>query len=149
MINKSKKGNTMRKNATNYCLLFIIGGIGYCLLELLWRGFTDPSMGLAGGISFCMLGIIQQKFKPLRLTYRCILGGLTITAIEMCFGLIFNIYLKRDVWDYSQLPLNLMGQICLLYTVIWCILSAPMLKLTDYLRKFILRKDLNLNSINN
>ncbi len=129
----------MRKTASYYSSLFILGGIGYCALELLWRGHTDPSMALAGGISSCLLGIIQQKLRPLRLTYRCILGGLAITAIEMIFGLIFNIYLQQNVWDYSQMPLNLMGQICLLFTVLWCFLSAPMLKVTDYLRGKIIK----------
>ena len=35
--------------------IFIAGALGYCLLEILWRGYTHPSMGIAGGL--CLIGI--------------------------------------------------------------------------------------------
>ena len=28
-----------------------------------------------------------------------------------------------NVWDYSGFPLNIMGQVCLLYSVLWGLLS--------------------------
>ncbi len=117
-----------------YCLIFSIGAVGYCLLELLWRGFTHPSMGLAGGLSFCLIAVIQKYCKPLKFIYRCILSGLGITVIEFIFGSIFNLWLDRNVWDYNIMPFNILGQVCLAYTVLWCGLSAPMLILTDILR---------------
>ena len=125
----------MNSKSKYYALLFGIGGAGYCFLELLWRGYTHPSMALAGGLSFCMIAVIQKYFKPLRFVYRCIASGLTITLIELIFGGVFNIWLDRGVWDYSLLPFNLGGQVCLLYAVLWCFLSAPMLILTDILRQ--------------
>ncbi len=124
----------MLSNIKFYTVLFSIGAVGYCFLELLWRGFTHPSMGLAGGLSFCLIAAIQKHLKPLKFIYRCIVSGLTITLIELLFGSVFNIWLQKSVWDYSLLPFNFFGQICLLYTVLWCFLSAPMLILTDILR---------------
>lgn len=126
-------------NLKFYGMLFFIGAFGYGLLEILWRGYTHPSMSLAGGISLCLLALIQRKLKPLRFIYRCIVSGLAITAIELLFGYIFNLILGFDVWDYSLLPFNFLGQISLLYFVIWCFISAPMLILTDLLRQKMLR----------
>ncbi len=131
----------MNSKLKYYFLLFCIGGTGYCFLELLWRGYTHPSMCLAGGTAFCMMSVIQKELKPLRFVYRCIASGLAITLIELVFGGIFNIWLGRGVWDYSLLPLNLAGQVCLLYAVLWCFLSAPMLILTDLLRQRFLHSE--------
>ena len=125
----------MRNTIYYYGFLFILGGFGYCFLELLWRGYTDFSMGVAGGISFCILALIQKHFKPLKFIYRCILGGLSISTVELLFGVVFNLYLNRAVWDYSQMPFNIMGQVCLSFTVMWCFLSAPMLIIADLLRE--------------
>ena len=130
----------MFKNLKIYLLIFCIGAVGYCFIELLWRGHTLPSMGLAGGLSFCLIAIIQRQLKPLNFIYRCIASGLVITAIELIFGGVFNLWLHIGVWDYSLMPFNLLGQICLTYMVLWCGLSAPMLILTDILReKFSLK----------
>ena len=126
----------MKSKALYYSLCFGIGAVGYCLLEILWRGFTHPSMAIAGGVSFVAIAYIQKAFKPLRFIYRCIIGGLTVSVIEFLFGFVFNIVLKRNVWDYTMMPFNLFGQICLLYTVLWCFVSAPMLILSDLLRQY-------------
>ncbi len=125
----------MQKHFYYYGFLFTFGGMGYCLIELLWRGFTDITMAFAGGISFCLLALIQQHLKSLKFIYRCILGGLAISTVEFIFGIVFNLYLNRAVWDYSLMPLNLMGQVCVSYTVLWCILSAPMLIAAGLLRE--------------
>ena len=130
----------MLQKSKFYILLFSVGAVGYCLIELLWRGRTHPSMGLAGGLAFCLMAIIQKELKPLNFIYRCIASGLSITAIELIFGGVFNLWLHKGVWDYSLMPFNLLGQICLTYTVLWCGLSSPMLIFTDILReKFSLK----------
>lgn len=125
----------LKFNLKFYGILFLIGALGYGLLEVIWRGYTHPSMSLAGGISLCFLALIQKYLKPLRFIYRCLAGGAFITAIELLFGYVFNMVLKMEVWDYTPLPFNFLGQISLLYFVIWCFISAPMLILTDLLRQ--------------
>ncbi len=130
----------MQRNFKFFALIFCIGAVGYCLIELLWRGYTHPSMGLAGGLSFCLIAVIQKNLKQLKIIYRCIVSGLGITLVELIFGGVFNLWLGRAVWDYSLMPFNFLGQICLTYTVLWCVLSAPMLIATD-----IIRAKLNVN----
>lgn len=83
---------------------------------------------IAGGLCFIVFSKISENLKGVPLLYKCILGSAFITTVEFVFGLIFNIYFKLDVWDYSNLPVNLFGQICLLYSVLWgylCSLAIP------------------------
>lgn len=104
-------------------ILFSIGAAGYGLLEILWRGYTHWSMLGAGGICFMFFGTIGEKFKKSGILLKALIGSGFITAIELIFGIIFNIILKKNVWDYSRMPLNLGGQICALYSFFWIILS--------------------------
>ncbi len=54
---------------------------------------------------------------------KALAGCALITGIELIFGIIFNVILKKRVWSYSKLPLNLGGQICARYSFFWLILS--------------------------
>ncbi|MBO5019406.1 MAG: hypothetical protein J6D52_01940, partial [Clostridia bacterium] len=65
---------------------------------------------------------ISKKMKRSCLLIKAAAGAALITIIEFVFGLIFNIILKKNVWDYSDIPFNFKGQICLLYSIFWLIL---------------------------
>lgn len=110
---------------------FLLGASGYPALELLWRGRTHPSMALAGGAS--MLLITRVRRVPTCLAGRALLCGLGITGIEYACGLLWN--RTYCVWDYRRMPMNLQGQICLPYTLMWCGLSAGALAAMDLLHK--------------
>lgn len=103
--------------------MFPIGALGYGLIEILWRGYTHFSMLLAGGICFVTFAKIGEKFKQKTLLARAVIGSAFVTAIELIFGIIFNIILKKNVWDYSKMPFNFKGQICLLYSLFWIVLG--------------------------
>ena len=45
-----------------------------------------------------------------------VLSSVIITVLELITGLIVNVWLRMDIWDYSNLPYNFKGQICLLYS---------------------------------
>ncbi len=100
-------------------ILFYLGGMAYCALELLWRGRTHSSMFLLGGSCFSLLGKIGKLSVPLPL--RAVLGGVCITAGELAVGLLVNRQFR--VWDYRSLPMNFQGQICLIYSLLWVFLS--------------------------
>lgn len=117
--------------------VFGIGAIGYGLIEILWRGRTHWSMVLAGGISFLGLSKISAKYKKSNLFIKSVIGCGFITAVEFVFGLIFNILLKRKIWDYSKIPLNIGGQICPLYSFFWFALSFVFIPLADKLKRKI------------
>lgn len=47
-----------------------------------------------------------------------------------------------NVWDYSNMPFNLLGQICLPFTVIWFFLSAVAVVLDDWIRHILWGEDI-------
>ncbi len=125
------------KRIKRYALFFLVGSIGYALIELLWRGRTHWSMMLAGGICFIIFSVIAEKFENKPLVFKAILAALMVTAVELVFGIIFNIFLGLGVWDYSNEPFNFLGQICLLFTMLWGALSLIFLPIADAINKKI------------
>ena len=105
------------KNTT----LFLLGGTGYILLELLWRGWSHVSMFLAGGTCFLLLGGLENAKPRLPWPLRALTGAGVITMVELFCGLLFN--RSYGVWDYRMLPGNFHGQICLPYFALWTPLS--------------------------
>ena len=105
--------------------LFLSGALGYTLLEVLWRGYSHWSMALAGGLSLVTLVHVFQKLKNAPLYFKSLIGGGIVTVIEFVFGIIFNRILGMGVWDYSGVRGNILGQICPVYSILWCLLCLP------------------------
>ena len=118
-------------------VLFVTGGVGYGLIELLWRGRTHWSMLVAGGLCFMMFAAVAEKWRHRSLLFKAVVCAFGVTAVEFVFGLIFNVLLHKNVWDYSDEPLNVMGQICPLYTVLWGILALGVVPLAKQFKRWI------------
>lgn len=82
-----------------------------------------------------LFSLIAEKCKKRTLVYKASLCSLCVTGVEFIFGVVFNIMLKINVWDYSGMPFNLFGQVCLLYTFLWGVLSAFCLPLADIMNR--------------
>lgn len=116
-------------------ILCLIGGAVYCIIETFWRGYTHWSMFLVAALLSIPLDQINEHMSwDMPLPLQALLGGLAITVAELCAGLVFNVWLGLGVWDYSQLPLNLWGQICVRYSVLWVLLAGVGIVLFDFLR---------------
>lgn len=115
-------------------LLFFGGALGYGLLEIFWRGYTHWSMLLAGGLCFVGVNYLDICLPNCGDWHKAWLGGLLITAVELLFGLLFNCWLGLNIWDYSLLPYNFYGQICLPFAVVWLCLVRLLLRLARWLR---------------
>lgn len=102
--------------------VFLLGGLGYVGLELLCRGRSHPSMFFAGGLGVVLLVSLYGN-RELGPVAAFVLGALILSAVEFLFGYVFNLRLKKKVWDYSDLPCNLYGQVCLRYSLLWGTLS--------------------------
>ena len=98
-------------------LLFLLGGGGYVLVEILYRGRSHISMFLAGGLCFLLLGRLERTRPKLPALLRPLAGAGIITAVELAFGMLFN--RNYAVWDYRGLPGNYQGQICPQFYVLW------------------------------
>lgn len=120
-------------------ILFLIGAVGYGLIEIIWRGYTHISMLFAGGICFNIFSVIAKKCAGMRKFNICIIGSLAVTAVEFIFGCIFNLLLRKNVWDYSRQPFNILGQVCLLYSVFWGLLSLIFIPFAGRCEKYINR----------
>ena len=113
--------------------LFCIGAIGYSIIELLWRGFTHWTMGVLGGICLALLCKLNQKLRERILWIRCLIGTIMITGLELITGCFVNLILRWQVWDYSGLRYNFLGQISLRYSVLWFFLMIPVFFVFEYL----------------
>lgn len=119
----------------NIFLFFTIGGT-YTNIELLWRGVTYLPMLFIGGLSGIIVGALNQfpKFFKLKMYQECLVGTITTLIIEYISGCIINIKLHMHIWDYSNLPFNINGQVCLLYAGLWFILIPFGIWFDDFLR---------------
>jgi len=49
--------------------------------------------------------------------------------------MVLNVWLGLDIWDYSGVPGNIMGQVCPQFTLAWAALSAVAVWVEDRLHK--------------
>lgn len=118
--------------------LFFIGGPLYVLIECLFRGRSHITMLVLGGVCFVLIGLLNEWFPwEMPLACQMVLSAIMITAFELVFGTVLNLILHLGVWDYSNLPYNLFGQICLLFTNLWALLSLPAILIDDWIRHLL------------
>lgn len=123
-------------------VLFIAGGLVYMLIEILFRGYTHWTMGIVGGLCFVVIGGINNWLSwELPIWIQGLIGMCVVTAIEFISGLILNVWLGLDIWDYSEMPLNLLGQICVPFMAVWFFVSLAAIVLDDYLRYWLFKEE--------
>lgn len=135
-----KKGDFNKMNLIQaYLIMFLTGGFLYCGIEILYRGYSHISMLFAGGLCFILVGVIQNILgESASIVGQMLLCGIMITGVEFLFGEVVNKYMHLNVWDYSAEQYNFKGQICLLYSNMWFLLSCPMIILHDYMEYILI-----------
>lgn len=113
------------KQPLRYLTATAAGAVLYPLLEILWRGYTHPSMAAAGGLCALSLYAVNDRTRHASLPLRILTSAVLITFVELCFGVLFNLVMGMEVWDYSAMPGQLLGQICLPYFLLWILLATP------------------------
>ena len=122
-----------------YVIMFLTGGFLYCGIEILYRGYSHISMLFAGGLRFLLVGVIQGILgESTSIVGQMLLCGIMITVVEFLTGEIVTRHMHLNVWDYSAEQYNFKGQICLLYSNMWFLLSCPMIILHDYMEYFLI-----------
>lgn len=123
------------KLLAKYLFLLFVGGMAYCLVEIAYRGRTHWSMFLVGGIAFIICGLMNEVMEwDTPLWKQMLACAAIITVIEFASGIVLNVWLNLGVWDYSNVPGNICGQICPIFSVFWFLLSAIAIVLDDVLR---------------
>ena len=138
--------NTLKKSLTNglqntvykNIIIFVIFGISYVSLELLYRGHSHITMFFVGGLCGLLIGLINEYTPKMPVILQMIIGTIIVTLFELITGYILNIKLGLNIWDYSNLMFNYKGQISLIFSMLWFLLSYIVIKLDDYIRNEIL-----------
>ena len=126
-------------NFYKLALLVVAGSLAGVVVEMLWclitNGYIESRAGLVYGpfnllygAGATLLTLALYRFRNRRSSLS-FLGGMLIGSIleyacswgqEMLFG--------STSWDYSGMPFNLNGRICLLYSVFWGVLGVFWMK---------------------
>lgn len=136
----------MKKIGKQLCL-FCIGGTIYITIEIIWRLImgshpTHWTMFILGGLSFILIGCINEYLSwDTPFWIQCFIGTLIVLALEFVFGCILNLWLGLDIWDYSNSPLNILGQVCLPFAIAWYFLTAFAIVADDYLRYWLFNEE--------
>ncbi len=121
-------------------LWLIIGGLVYYAIEGFWRipengGWANIAMLFVGGLCFVLVGSINQvpAFYGKSMRFQAVFGALLVLIVEFISGCILNLWLGMGIWDYSNMPFNILGQVCLLYGILWILLIPFGIWLEDWL----------------
>ena len=124
------------KNLLLHSVLAVIGGLTYMGIEILWRGHTHWTMGVLGGVCFALIGLLDEVQDHPPMLLQMVQGAAIVTALELLVGLIVNRWLGWNVWDYSDMPGNLWGQVCPQFAAAWLVLSWAAVKLENLMHKW-------------
>ncbi|MEG2174969.1 MAG: hypothetical protein RR135_05750 [Oscillospiraceae bacterium] len=130
-----------RQRIGEYTLIYTIGSMSYSVVEILWRGFTHWTMSITGGICFLLLYLMNARLRCSSLAVKCLTGSALITTVEFMVGCFVNLLLGWDVWDYSNMPFQLLGQVCFVFSALWFFLCIPGLMLASLLRRRLFRQE--------
>ena len=98
--------------------LLTIGGFIYVFIELAFRGRSHWTMFLLGGLCFYLIGLVNELYPwDMPLISQMFISSIIVTSLEFIFGVFLNIFLGLGIWDYTNLPYNLCGQICLIFSI--------------------------------
>lgn len=123
-------------------ILASIGGAVYVCLELLFRGRSHWTMAVLGGVLFLIIGSFNEILPwEMPLLLQAVLGAVVVTMAELAAGILLNRWLGLGIWDYSNMPFNLWGQICLPFSVLWVFLAGIAVVLDDWLRYWLFREE--------
>lgn len=106
---------------------FIYGFFGWCLevayaaiieKKFVNRGFLNGAICPIYGIGVvCVVQILDKYAHNIILLY--VMSVFITTALEWITGFLLEKLFHRKWWDYSDMPLNLNGYVCLLFSLMW------------------------------
>ena len=124
-------------------ILFLAGYCIYIAIEVTARGVSYPIMGVCGGLTVLILDKINDRISwDTDILIQSICGSILITFFELVIG---ETALHTDIfpvmWDYSDMPLNFDGVICLPFSLLWCVMSVLAIFLADAINYYVLDGD--------
>ena len=151
-LEEEKTGHfAMGLNFYKLILLVFIGSFAGVVVEMLWclltNGYLESRAGLVYGPFNLLYGVGAVTLSVCLFRYRnrssgfSFAGGMIVgSGVEYVCSWGQELLFGSTSWDYSNLPFNLNGRICLLYSVFWGLLGVLWMKnLYPRLARWILK----------
>ena len=90
--------------------------------RLLNRGFLNAPFSPVYGLAAVLFAIFLPELRSAPI-FLFIGGALLATALELITGVLLERIFRQKWWDYSNVPWNFNGHICLKYSLVWGVLS--------------------------
>ena len=129
------KGNTFYK----LFWVFFIGSFAGVIIESIYcviqYGHYESRVGLlfgpfnlVYGIGALVLSAFLYKYRNRSKIYSFIGGFITGSIVEYLCSYFQELLFNSTSWDYSNIPFNINGRICLIYSIFWGILGIFWIK---------------------
>ncbi len=126
-------------NLYKILLILFIGSFFGVVIEVLWcllnEGHYESRAGLVYGPFNLLYGLGAVVMTAALYRFRnnsgwiSFLGGMLVgSAVEYVCSFLQELAFGSRSWDYSHMPFNLNGRICLLYAVFWGVLGIAWVK---------------------
>ena len=138
-------------NIYKLLLIAYIGSFAGVVVEMMWclltRGYMESRAGLVYGpfnplygAGAVLLTVCLYKYRN-RGSWLSFIGGMLVgSVLEYVCSWGEELVLGSRSWDYSNMPFNINGRICLLYSIFWGLLSVFWIKnLYPRIAKWILK----------
>lgn len=122
-------------NFFQFVWIFIAGCYGGYIVETLWclirHGYIESRKSLvighlsvAYGMGAVLLTLVLLKFQHSSWWKIFLVAFVTGSITEYICSLGQEILFGTVAWDYSNLPLNINGRVCLIYSLFWGVLGV-------------------------
>ncbi len=126
-------------NKVKYLIIFYVGFTTYITIEVLFRNFSYPLMGIDGAICFLFFDKINEYIPwHMDLFLQGCVGSLFVTLSELFIGFSLDLLNMKPMWDYSEQWMNFNGYICPLFSFLWIWLAIIGIIVADCINYYLL-----------
>lgn len=135
---------TFKRILAYFIIYSFLGFIIETIFGILTKGVIESRQSCLYGPFCCIYGLGAavmipglQKFKKKNWTL-FLAGAIEGSIVEYVISWLGEIVFHIKWWDYSNMPFDINGRICLLFTIFWGILALVLMRLINpYIEKFI------------
>ena len=119
--------------------LFLIGSFLGVVLEMVWvvvihghfeyrSGLVLGPFNIVYGIGAAVMSATLYRFRNWSRLFSFVGGAVAGCCVEYACSLFQELVFGSTSWDYSHLPFNINGRVCLLYSLFWGFLGVLWIK---------------------
>lgn len=135
---------TFKRILAYFIIYSFLGFIIETIFGMLTKGVVESRQSCLYGPFCCIYGLGAavmipglQKFKKRNWTL-FLAGAVEGSIVEYIISWVGEMIFHIKWWDYSNMPFDINGRICLLFTIFWGILALVLIRLINpYIERFI------------